>query len=70
MKKIVVKVPDRHCGKLVNDNWKSICFATVFFSKDRIYCDAFSQRLRLNNSGGVLRCKQCYKAEVKKCHRK
>jgi hypothetical protein len=26
--------------------------------------------LRVNNSGGILRCKQCYKAEVKKCHKK
>ena len=66
MKKIIVSVPDRHCGKLINERLKDTCFAIVFFSENRIYCDAFSQRLRLNNSNGILRCKRCYKAEVKK----
>lgn len=64
MKKIIVQVADRYCGKLVNETWKSKCFATVFlFSKDRIYCDAFNQRLRVSNRGDVLRCQKCRKSE-------
>jgi len=75
MKKIIVQVPDRHCGKYykVDGTYRVFCFAMIFLGRnleaDGFYCEAFPQglqKLRTNNSGRVLRCKLCYKAE-KKC---
>ena len=75
MKKIIVSVPDRHCARYykVDGEHRKFCFAVIFLGRtleaDGFYCKAFPQglqKLKTNNNGGVLRCKLCYKAELKK----